>query len=151
MLLRLVAPTSRRQRVHVVFENDFLSLTVNANKTEMKQIVLNLIRNSFEAMPKGGDLHLALRLLEKPVGRFQMLIRDSGCGIIGNSQDIFLPFYTTKKGHAENMGLGLSVIYGIIRKHDGHIEARNLEKGCEFIVSLPYVSAERKRGLRQRT
>ncbi len=55
-----------------------------------------------------------------------------------NINDIFLPFYSTKKGSKDNLGLGLSVSYGIITKYNGNIKVENLKKnGCRFIISLP--------------
>ena len=55
-----------------------------------------------------------------------------------NPNNIFLPFYSTKKQCRNNLGLGLYVSYGIIRKYRGDISVRNLEKaGCDFTVIFP--------------
>jgi K+-sensing histidine kinase KdpD len=55
-----------------------------------------------------------------------------------NTGDVFLPFTSTKKSTGNNLGLGLSVSYGIVRKHGGSISAANNEKGgCEFTLRFP--------------
>ena len=51
---------------------------------------------------------------------------------------MFLPFYSTKKGQEQNLGLGLSVSYGIITKYHGTMTVENVESGgCRFIITLP--------------
>jgi signal transduction histidine kinase/ABC-type branched-subunit amino acid transport system ATPase component len=139
-IIDLIRFNAKYKNIVIDFESGPDPLEIRINRTELKQVVLNMIRNSFEAMPDGGELSIRSRrrdLLAGPVA--ELLFRDTGCGIpesvIG---DIFLPFYTTKKGSEENWGLGLSVSYGIIKKYQGSITARNLNpSGCEFTVTLP--------------
>jgi two-component system C4-dicarboxylate transport sensor histidine kinase DctB len=68
-----------------------------------------------------------------------MTFQDTGPGISDeNPQNIFLPFYSTKKGSEQNLGLGLSVSYGIIKKYHGTITVENVEgAGCQFVITLP--------------
>ena len=105
-----------------------------------KQVVLNLIKNSFEAMPEGGDLTVATAdsRAEEP-SRVEITVRDTGCGIRDQDiKEIFVPFYSTKHGSSTNLGLGLSVSYGIIRKYNGTIDVKNLPGGgCQFSIILP--------------
>lgn len=138
-LLSLIEVSARRQKIAVDFTTDFLELMVNANRTGMKQVVLNLIRNSVEAMPEGGELKISLSLADNMESYYKLAVRDTGCGIEEKHlQEIFLPFFSTKKDNGENVGLGLSIIYGIIKSHQGYIYAKNLTEGCEISVLLPY-------------
>ena len=142
-LLSLTEVSARRQKIAVDFASEFSELMVNANRTGMKQVVLNLIRNSVEAMSGGGELKIALSFAENMEGYYKLAVRDTGCGIEEKHlQEIFLPFFSTKKANGENVGLGLSIIYGIIKTHKGYIYAKNLAKGCEISVLLPYESYE---------
>jgi PAS domain S-box-containing protein len=116
------------------------ALPIFANRTEIKQVVLNIIRNGFEAMTSGGRLCISTRCDEADGGSSAVMVfEDDGLGIPSQKlSDIFLPFYSTKSGTGGNMGLGLSISYGIVRKHGGSIEVENLpNQGCRFSVRLP--------------
>lgn len=110
------------------------------NKTELRQVLLNLIKNSIEAMPSGGTITIETGLNKKK-GEQEIffLVRDTGIGIPEEDiNDIFLPFYSSKQNNGSGKGLGLSVSYGIIKKYNGTITVRNLDEGgCEFIIRLP--------------
>ena len=116
-------------------------IVLDANQNEMKQIMLNLMKNSFEAMPKGGRIDISAAEGEKEgVPAVIVRVRDSGPGIAHeNPNDVFLPFYSTKRGEdLQHLGLGLSVTYGIVTKYNGEISVENLQTaGCEFTISLP--------------
>ena len=101
-------------------------------------LIINLIKNSFEAMPSGGAVLIETTLEND---KTKIIFTDTGCGIEDdNPENIFLPFYSTKKGSNENIGLGLSVSYGIIKKYNGSILVRNLaDGGCVFTIELPYL------------
>jgi signal transduction histidine kinase len=108
---------------------------------QIEQVLLNLIINARQAMPRGGQLRL--ELCENPRTRMvEIKVADTGVGI---SQDrlrlIFEPFYTTKEpddnGHG-GTGLGLSVCRQIIEQHQGRIRVESrVGKGSTFIVKLP--------------
>jgi C4-dicarboxylate-specific signal transduction histidine kinase len=99
------------------------------------------MKNSFEAMPKGGRIEISVAEGEKEgVPAVIVRVRDSGPGIAHeNPNDVFLPFYSTKRGEdLQHLGLGLSVTYGIVTKYNGEISVENLQTaGCEFTISLP--------------
>jgi signal transduction histidine kinase/ABC-type molybdenum transport system ATPase subunit/photorepair protein PhrA len=139
-IIDLIHFNAKYKNIAIHFENQSDPLEIGINRIELKQVVLNMIKNSFEAMPDGGELVIESRQRGLPDAQaVELSFRDTGCGIPeGAISDIFLPFYTTKKGNEENWGLGLSVSYGIIKKYKGFITARNLApSGCEFIITLP--------------
>jgi signal transduction histidine kinase len=87
---------------------------VLADKGQIKQILVNLVLNAQDAMPQGGTLTLETKNMRKDV---MIRVSDTGKGIPKESlSQIFEPFYTTKKV-CSGAGLGLSVVYGIVRDH----------------------------------
>jgi len=115
---------------------------VRLNRNEFKQVILNLIKNSFESMPDGGEIIISVSSSRGPMGRkVRMEVHDTGTGIEEEQlKNIFLPFFSTKKGQESNLGLGLSICYSIIQRYDGTISAaNNPDMGCTFTVELPGV------------
>lgn len=107
---------------------------------EIKQVVLNLLKNSFEASDGGGVICIHTSSVNMDGRPFACIIfKDDGIGIDDENPDnVFLPFYSTKKGNDANLGLGLSVSYGIVKKYNGNISVKNLKgSGCEFTITLP--------------
>lgn len=105
----------------------------------MKQVLLNLIHNALQAMPKGGELLVnTFKASREDRDWVVMAIKDSGVGIQPADQDrIFEPFFTTK-GDSGGTGLGLSVTYGIVTDHGGTIEILSEpSEGSTFAVWLP--------------
>ena len=88
-------------------------------------------------MPGGGVLTLsACRALT--AGWIQFAVEDTGCGIKREDlPHVFEPFHTTKD-QGEGVGLGLSVVYGIVTRHHGHIDVESdIGQGTRFIIRLP--------------
>lgn len=113
---------------------------LNVNKNELRQVLLNLLKNSFEAMPEGGTLTITTRGHQEETALYaEINVIDEGRGLNQKDlQNIFLPFYSTKAGPENNMGLGLSISYSIIEKYHGSLTAQNNpEKGCTFTIRLP--------------
>lgn len=103
-------------------------------------MILNLVKNGFEAMPQGGTL--AITVDRTAAGGWESCVidfEDSGGGIAEDMlKEIFLPFFSTKHGTGVNTGLGLSICYSIVTKYGGSIHASNRESGgCRFTVTLP--------------
>ncbi|MDX9759548.1 MAG: ATP-binding protein [Bacteroidota bacterium] len=120
-----------RLEVHVPPE----TVLATCDQNQIQQAVLALIINAIEAMPDGGRLTVGLH---RDDGNAQIRISDTGIGISEEDQRrVFEPFFTTKEeGHGT--GLGLSVAYGIVQSHDGHIRVEStMGKGSTFIVTLP--------------
>ena len=128
---------------------------VQADSSMMDQVLLNLVVNARDAMPKGGKLAVEVAVVdvgsrhlashpEARAGKFACLsVVDSGTGITpANLRRIFEPFFTTKEDD-QRTGFGLATVYGIVKQHQGWIEAESeLGKGATFRVYIP-VSKEK--------
>jgi len=138
--LKLIKHNASYQHITIKFEPCEQDLIVRVNRHEIKQVILNLLKNSFEAMPSGGQISIRTALIPENGGQnVQMIFHDTGPGIADeNPNNIFLPFYSTKKGGENNLGLGLAVSYSIIQKYHGAMTVQNLEQaGCQFVITLP--------------
>jgi PAS domain S-box-containing protein len=104
------------------------------DSSELREVVLNLIFNAVDAMPKGGTIELGTRV-DGQTARFW--VADTGSGMTAEvSARIFEPFYSTKG--ERGTGLGLSASHGIIENHGGDINVTSeLGKGTRFEVILP--------------
>ncbi len=111
-------------------------LPVLADPGQLKQAFLNLLLNAQDAMPQGGELTLETQ--NSRAKGVVVRISDTGVGIPKDCfSKIFEPFYTTKKV-GSGVGLGLSVVYGIVRDHKGIIKVESvLGQGTTFIIRLP--------------
>jgi len=100
---------------------------VLADKVQVQQVVLNLMRNAVEAMGASEVRELTVESRPLPDGRVEVLISDTGPGLADDVLErLFQPFVTTK---AEGMGVGLSICRTIIEAHGGEISARNRPEG----------------------
>ena len=109
----------------------------HGDRKSLQQVFLNLFINAIQAMLDGGTLTLKAHPAED--GQWlKVEVTDTGVGIEPEHLPrIFDPFYTTKQV-GRGTGLGLSVTYGIVEKHGGHIEVESQRgKGSTFTVILP--------------
>ncbi len=121
-----------------VVRNDCSEGRVLINRSELQQVVLNLIVNAIHAMPEGGVLSLGTRtLVMNDVAGVAIDIDDTGQGIPPDIVDkIFDPFFTTKRG--QGTGLGLSISQTIVRRWNGCISVKNRRRqGATFTIWLP--------------
>jgi PAS domain S-box-containing protein len=104
--------------------------------SELREVFVNLIVNAVDAMPEGGKLKISC-VADK--ARLRLQFTDDGTGMPEDvRQKIFDPFFTTKGAHGT--GLGLSVSYSIIERHEGSISvSSNLGAGTVFIIELPAI------------
>lgn len=136
-VVRMVEHQFRRQ--HCAVELDLapgLPL-VNMDANKMKQVYLNLLMNSRQAISDRGMIRIETRHLAE-AGRVRLTFWDNGVGIPPEIIDrIFDPFFSTKKT-GEGTGLGLSVSYGIVKDHGGDIQVES-ERGrwTRFTIELP--------------
>ena len=139
-MLKLIDHNAKAKQITIHFEPARQDLTIRANKNELKQVILNLLKNSFEAMPSGGAIYIETSQIAENGSNFvQLSFKDTGPGICDeNPNNIFLPFYSTKKGQENNLGLGLWVSYSIIKKYNGTIAVKNIDtSGCQFLITFP--------------
>ncbi len=166
------APTLRQLHLHTILadavhmirfqaENESISIEakleaeydlIRADNDQCKQAILNLLLNAIEAMKARGsitvltdtcgsnDLPLPAAKPDQPRW-IRLMVTDSGCGIAPDViNTIFDPFYTTK---ASGTGLGLSVVHGIIKEHDGQLDVSSTPGvGTTFYVYLPLLEEE---------
>ncbi|HLV60955.1 MAG TPA: ATP-binding protein [Fredinandcohnia sp.] len=109
-------------------------LPARIDEPQLRQALLNLVRNAKEAMPEGGVLTLAART--RPGGEVEIVVEDTGEGMSEEALErIFEPFFTTKK---RGTGLGLSLTQQIVQQHGGRLECESApRRGTTFRVVLP--------------
>ena len=149
---QLLAPMARKHSVKIeVIAGGAGKTVVFGNRTELEQVIINLMVNGIQAMPKGGTLRVRTSVPERdqatrrstPPTNFACIeVEDEGSGISPEAlPQIFDPFFTTKEVGA-GTGLGLSVSYGIVSDHGGRIQvASSIGSGSTFFVYLPTSSA----------
>jgi len=110
---------------------------IEGDENQVQQCLMNLVFNALEAMPGGGKLTLTTSV-DKRANRLRVAVTDTGCGIPPeNLSAIFEPFFSTKSKD-KGVGLGLSVVYGIIREHRGTIYVDStVGKGSTFFLTFP--------------
>jgi signal transduction histidine kinase len=133
-VLLLMGQQLEKRRVKTVRRFDPNCPQVEASPEHLKQVFLNLIINASDAMPDGGTLEISVETIEDEVS---IRFNDTGPGIPADViPHIFEPFFTTKEAGGGS-GLGLSVCYGIVKKHRGAITYRNTDSGGCFEILLP--------------
>jgi|GEM_PF-1426355 len=126
-------------------------LWVNADQSQLEQIIVNIVVNARDAMPSGGEIIISAEKVEKEKinitdksGLFhekyvRLSIQDSGIGMSQEVKNhIFEPFFTTKD-ISSGTGLGLATVFGIVKHAKGKIEVKSEEgKGTRFTIYLPF-------------
>ncbi|MCU0569876.1 MAG: PAS domain S-box protein [Oculatellaceae cyanobacterium Prado106] len=150
-------PKSIRVQIQVPTSNLWL---VQADATQLHQVIMNLCVNARDAMPQGGTLTIAaenctldetfVRMhLDAQVGCYlKMTIADTGSGIAPEVLDrIFDPFFTTKE-QSKGTGLGLSTVLTIVKRHGGFVDVvTQVGKGTSFQVYLPTIQQGEERSV----
>jgi len=114
---------------------------VRGNLRNLQQVFMNLLLNAIQAMPNGGDIRICVKSELPDLVRFD--ISDSGVGIEAQAlEHIFEPFYTTKNV-GRGTGLGLAVVYALVKRHGGRIEVQSeVGSGTLFSVFIPVARKE---------
>jgi signal transduction histidine kinase len=144
-LVNLVRYRATKENININVSVKSKPISIEISQNDIKLILLNILNNSFEAMPEGGDIYIETEeAIQNNRSFAKIVFRDTGCGIKdANPANVFLPFYTTKNNNPNNLGLGLYMSYGLLKKYDGEITVRNIEKtGCEFTIILPTKPSE---------
>jgi PAS domain S-box-containing protein len=141
--------TKKEIRIHSDLQADIW--TVEVDRGQIEQALLNLYVNAWQAMPQGGDLYLKTENVvldadfvnNKPYkveagNHIKITVTDTGSGIDQETQErIFEPFFTTKE-MGRGTGLGLASVYGIIKSHGGYINVYSEDEiGTTFTIYLP--------------
>jgi two-component system, NtrC family, sensor kinase len=109
---------------------------IMGDESQLKQVIINLVTNAFDATSEGGNIHIITRTRNGE--GIELIVEDTGCGIPVELQDkLFEPFFTTKPV-GKGIGIGLSTCYAIVKHHRGEITVMSEEgRGASFKVSLP--------------
>ncbi|MCL4476757.1 MAG: PAS domain S-box protein [Nitrospirae bacterium] len=139
-----------KKNVAIKMEIDHTLPSIEGDANQLEQVVMNIMVNAGDVMPNGGVITVATSSvdLERDAGSIHPLlapgkyvvlkISDTGPGIPEEIRDkIFDPFFTTK-GPGKGTGLGLAMVYGIVKEHQGVIDVRTkLGRGATFEIYLP--------------
>jgi CheY-like chemotaxis protein len=151
MKAMLLALISESIHLHLELQPDLWR--VEADKGQLEQVLVNLVVNAIDAMEDGGELEIRTANVElhPDSGRFnfpiragcyvEFSVRDTGSGMDADTlSHVFEPFYTTKE---DGTGLGLSMVYGIVKQSDGYVAGVSSPgQGTTFQVYLPGVDRE---------
>ena len=138
-LLLLVAPIFESHNIRISQQLDDGLPWVLADRESLHQVFLNLVNNSLEAMPEGGEMKFITNYLPE-ANLIEVRFIDSGTGICDDAKShLFEPMWTTKK---TGSGLGLAIAREIVVEHGGKIESVEVEIGAAFRVVLPVVDAK---------
>ncbi|MDR3553333.1 MAG: HAMP domain-containing sensor histidine kinase [Syntrophobacteraceae bacterium] len=118
-----------------------VSRPVRGSMRSLQQVFTNLFSNAVQAMPEGGTI--TVEVVDESPGFVRFDIRDTGMGIAPETvEHIFEPFFTTKDA-GQGTGLGLSVVYAIVKRHGGRLEVNSeIGKGTVFSVFLQAAESE---------
>jgi PAS domain S-box-containing protein len=138
-VVKLVSTDAISRRIHLLTEFDMGLEPVFGDRTQLEQVLLNLLVNAMEAMDDvtSHDSRLTIRTLAADEGGVEIIVSDTGRGIAPEQLPLlFESFFTSRK---DGMGLGLSIAKSIVEAHRGRIWAENnCDRGAAFHVVLPW-------------
>ena len=120
---------------------------IYVNPGQLVQVYTNVIQNGWQAMPKGGELHLSLSGVRvgKQLSGVNISVRDTGFGIPTHLQSkVFEPFFTTKENRG-GRGMGLTISLAMVERHGGTISIQSpmtVSGGAQITIYLPVKSME---------
>jgi len=140
--------------IKTALETDLLNISGSFH--HISKCVMNLVSNAAEAMPKGGSISISTenRYIDRPVSGYEsvdegdyviLTISDTGTGIHPDDLDkIFEPFYSKKVMGKSGTGLGMVVVWGTVKDHNGYIDVNsNVGKGTRFTLYFPATRQEK--------
>lgn len=134
-MINLFQPKARIEGISIIHNTDDLEdVFIFGDEAKLKQVLLNLMKNSLEAMGHGGKLTISLEALED--NKVNILVSDTGQGMsVAQLKQIFMPFFTTR---SDGTGLGLPFVIKTIEEHGGTVSVSSeVGVGSEFILSFP--------------
>jgi signal transduction histidine kinase len=137
-LAEFIRAELEQSRIRLLLEPDEKLPPALIDERHIKQVLLNLIKNAQAAMPNGGLLTIATQVSDNEI---RISVCDTGIGISAeNLKKIFEPYFTTKES---GTGLGLTLVYKIIKEHRGEISVESREgEGTNFEIILPVYQKE---------
>ena len=131
----LTAQQIDAQRIALSVEWEDADLNIRADARQAEQVLLNLLRNAIEALADSADPRIELRGSRDERGKVLLQVIDNGPGIpAANLDDIFVPFFTTKRN---GTGVGLSISRKIMHANNGFISVRSAPaQGCVFTLKF---------------
>lgn len=131
-IARLCGAEIRQKRIALTLTLGEDPIWITADRIQIEQVILNLLRNASDATPDSGAIEIRSRVNQDV---FRLEIQDNGPGFqTDDFQQLFEPFYSTKDS---GMGLGLSICRSITRAHNGTLQAISSSDGATFILELP--------------
>jgi signal transduction histidine kinase len=123
-----------KRKINLVRNYDKALPLLRLDPNQIQQVFCNLFLNAIDALKEGGEIVITTKKLS---GDVEIIISDTGQGIPKKDlEHIFDPFYTTKE---TGTGLGMSIVYGIIKEHKGTIDVESkINKGTTFKIRFPY-------------
>ena len=137
-MLKFLSEELRQKKIKLSSNGLNTELKVPFDRTQIRRVLLNIVRNAMESMPKGG----ALKISTEKSGQMAIIrIQDSGDGIPEDKvANIFTPFFTTKD---IGTGLGLAISQQIVHEHRGEITCHSrIDQGTPFQIELPLEEAK---------
>ena len=124
-----------QENIAILVDIDDNDIGLYGDPGQLKQVLINLVKNAADSMPRGGEIRLKAGPSSEP-GFANLVVSDNGCGIPEETLgDVFNPFFTTK---SNGMGIGLSVAEKIVRSHGGQISVQSgTGEGTAFKLILP--------------
>ncbi|PIS36217.1 MAG: hypothetical protein COT35_12370 [Nitrospirae bacterium CG08_land_8_20_14_0_20_52_24] len=148
-ILDLTRKEADKRGIEISYHADPDIPLIHIDVSKIKQVLLNLILNAFQAMPEGGEVRIIARSVH-PRGQartVQVVVQDNGQGIPEEiKEQLFDPFFTTQDP-GEGIGLGLTICHQIMEEHGGEIEIKNRHgQGAEAILNFPAVKEGKAKG-----
>ena len=136
---------AKTKQIKLLYEHDCDELNVWVDRSNFDKVVMNILSNAFKFTPTGGEIGISLT---HDVDRAIIAIRDNGEKIPEDKlESIFQRFYQSSSAVNDRnagTGVGLDLTRSLVELHHGTITARNLEQGCEFVVTIPLGNAHLK-------
>ena len=138
----LFVSQAKSKGISLTFDHDTDKLPIWIDRTNFDKVVMNILSNAFKFTPSGGEIVIKLTHDDQHA---VIAVRDNGEQIPADKLDkIFERFYQTtsevNERHA-GTGIGLDLTRSLVELHHGTITARNLEQGCEFVITIPLGNA----------